>query len=90
MLVGRSFGGRSVTSLPSIRIAPSSGKANPPMMRNSVVLPQPEGPNSEKNSPFAIESVTRSTASASPKCFETLSTRRKSSPLTLQRPMMRC
>ena len=41
-------------------------------MRNSVVLPQPDGPRSEKNSPRAIEISTLLTALTAPKCFDTL------------------
>ena len=40
-------------------------------MRNSVVLPQPEGPKSEKNSLRAIEISTLLTALTAPKCFDT-------------------
>ena len=35
-------------------------------MRSVVVLPQPDGPSSEKNSPAAMSSVTRSTATTLP------------------------
>ena len=38
-------------STPSSRIWPSVGRSNPAIMRRLVVLPQPEGPSSEKNSP---------------------------------------
>jgi hypothetical protein len=34
----------------------------PAMMRNSVVLPQPDGPSSATSSPALISSVTLSTA----------------------------
>ena len=37
---------------PSSRMRPSSGVSKPASMRSSVVLPQPEGPSSAKNSPF--------------------------------------
>jgi hypothetical protein len=41
-------------------------------MRNSVVLPQPEGPSSVKNSPASIPRLTPSTAVKSPKRRVTL------------------
>ena len=67
MLTGRRCGGTPVTSTPSTRIVPASGSSKPPIIRSSVVLPQPEGPSSEKNSPRRIASVTSSTATKSPK-----------------------
>jgi hypothetical protein len=43
-------------------------------MRSDVVLPQPDGPSSEKNSPAAMSSVTPSTATTLPsKVLVTLS-----------------
>src|SRR3546814_2587435 len=41
-------------------------------MRSSVVLPQPEGPSSTKNSPALMSRLTSSTAVTRPKRFETL------------------
>jgi hypothetical protein len=49
------------------------GVSNPAIMRRVVVLPQPEGPRREKNSPRAIEKVTSSTAATSPKRLVTRS-----------------
>src|ERR1700691_3520544 len=62
-------------SAPSIRMRPSSGVSKPASIRNRVVLPQPEGPSSAKNSPLAISSETPPTAAwAAPgKRFTTLS-----------------
>src|SRR5208282_5989794 len=62
-------------SAPSIRMRPASGVSNPASIRNRVVLPQPEGPNSAKNSPFSMVSETPPTAAwALPgKRFTTLS-----------------
>ena len=37
-------------SSPSSRMRPSSGVSKPASMRSSVVLPQPDGPSSAKNS----------------------------------------
>src|SRR5215468_5946044 len=47
----RARAGRSVTSRPSISIWPWSGVSNPATMRSRVVLPQPLGPTSTRNSP---------------------------------------
>src|SRR3954469_1669972 len=67
MFTGRRFGGTRVTSSPWSRIRPSSGTSKPAIIRKLVVLPQPLGPRSEKNSPSAIESETSFTAATLPK-----------------------
>ena len=41
---------------------PAVGSVKPPIMRRQVVLPEPEGPSSVKNSPEAIVRSTPSTA----------------------------
>src|SRR5262245_8712211 len=56
----------SVMSSPPTNTRPESGISKPAIMRRDVVLPQPEGPSSEKNSPAAMSSVTRSTATTLP------------------------
>ena len=55
MLTGRRFGDSEVTSWPCSRIRPSSGTSKPAIIRRVVVLPQPLGPSSEKNSPSRID-----------------------------------
>src|ERR1700738_3985874 len=45
---------------------PSSGVSKPAIMRKVVVLPQPDGPSSAKNSPASIASSTPSTARLMP------------------------
>ena len=50
MLTGALAAGTYVTSAPSSRILPLVGSSKPAIIRNVVVLPQPEGPRSEKNS----------------------------------------
>ena len=47
----RWFGGRWVMSSPSIVIVPAVGCSKPAIMRSVVVLPQPDGPRNETNSP---------------------------------------
>ena len=44
-------------SLPSSRIRPSVGCSKPAIIRSVVVLPQPDGPSIEKNSPLGIVEV---------------------------------
>jgi hypothetical protein len=51
MFTGRSYGGMSVMSTPSMKSLPLLGSSKPASMRNSVVLPQPEPP-SRQNSSF--------------------------------------
>ena len=65
MLTGRLSGGSLVMSRPRRRIVPLVGSSNPPIIRNVVVLPQPEGPSSEKNSPAPTSRETPSTARTS-------------------------
>src|SRR5437016_3662796 len=52
---------------PSSSMVPSVGSRKPAIIRSVVVLPQPEGPSSETNSPRASASVARSTAVKAPK-----------------------
>src|SRR5581483_3966459 len=49
--MSRLFGDTCVTSRPSTTTRPSSGRSKPATMRSAVVLPQPDGPSSERNSP---------------------------------------
>ena len=51
--MSRSFGGRCDTSLPEIRISPSSTSSNPANIRNAVDFPHPDGPTNTRNSPSA-------------------------------------
>ena len=54
MFVGRTLAATFAMSLPSIMMTPEEMSSNPAMVRRSVVLPQPDGPRSEKNSPALI------------------------------------
>src|ERR1043165_135160 len=49
----RSAGGSSVMSRPSRRSCPPLGSSSPAMIFISVLLPQPDGPPSTRNSPSA-------------------------------------
>src|SRR5688572_16855145 len=74
MPMSRLCTGRSVMSRPATWTRPESGSSKPAIMRSDVVLPQPDGPSREKNSPAAMSSVTPSTASTRPsKVLVTLS-----------------
>src|ERR1041384_1776876 len=67
MFTGRRFEKTVVTSSPWSRMRPSSGTSKPAIIRSVVVLPQPLGPSSEKNSPSRIARLTSLTAAALPK-----------------------
>src|SRR5579883_2143304 len=65
----RRCGGTCVRSAPSRRIAPRSGATKPAIIISVVVLPDPDGPSSEKNSPGRISASTASTTRSSPYCL---------------------
>src|SRR5260370_4437174 len=75
MLTARRWGGTDTRSWPSSRMRPSSGISKPASRRNSVVLPQPEGPSSAKNSPGKISSDRPATALTPEKRLLTASNR---------------
>ena len=54
-----------VTATPPMLIAPSSGATRPAVSRNSVVLPQPDGPSSVTSSPLRTLALMRSSATIS-------------------------
>src|SRR5512147_3288133 len=62
MLTGRRLGLTPSIGWPSMMISPSVGISKPASMRSKVVLPQPDGPSSAKNSPSRISNETLSTA----------------------------
>ena len=62
MLTSRLSGPMPVTSAPCSRTWPRVGCSNPAIMRSVVVLPQPDGPSREKNSPSRIVRLTPRTA----------------------------
>ncbi len=69
MFTGRLSGGSIVMSRSRSRMRPAVGSSKPPIIRSVVVLPQPLGPSSEKNSPEPMSSEMPSTARTSPKRF---------------------
>lgn len=48
-------------------MVPLVGASKPAIIRSTVVLPDPDGPSMEKNSPSAISRSTPATASVRPK-----------------------
>src|SRR3989440_1457314 len=64
--MSRERGGSSVTSRPSMLIAPPVTSSSPASIRSRVDFPQPEGPTSTRNSPLSISRETSSTATTSP------------------------
>src|SRR5215469_3534241 len=49
-----------------MRISPSLGCSNPAIIRSDVVLPQPDGPSSDRNSPLRTFKLTALTAVSEP------------------------
>ena len=66
MLVGRRLAGMPSIGWPSIEMVPLVGWSKPAIIRSSVVLPQPDGPSSEKNSPSRMVSEASSSALNAP------------------------
>src|SRR3954469_25382337 len=58
----RLFGGACVMSTPSTVIVPAVGCSKPAIIRRVVVLPQPDGPRNDTNSPFWAARLKSSTA----------------------------
>ncbi len=62
----RWFGALLVMSLPSTVIVPDVGFSNPAIIRSVVVLPQPDGPRNDTNSPRATSRLKSATAATPP------------------------
>src|SRR3954471_13241470 len=60
--MSRSFGDTSLTTRPPILTVPPEMSSRPATMRSAVVLPQPDGPTSTRNSPSWMSSVRSKTA----------------------------
>src|SRR5262245_51183050 len=65
----RAWVGVSVTSREPMKMRPLSGAASPAIARSVVVLPQPLGPSSVKNSPSRISSESMSRTGRPPNVF---------------------
>src|SRR6266542_6133766 len=86
--MSRSFGVRSLTTRPPIVIVPSEISSSPAAMRSAVVLPQPDGPTSTRNSPSWISRERLCTA-WKPLSY-TLSTSLKTTSATADPPDVEC
>src|ERR1019366_8833033 len=62
--MSRSRGDRSLTTRSPISISPLVTDSSPAIMRSAVVLPQPDGPTRQTNSPWATSRFTESRESA--------------------------
>ena len=69
--MSRWLAGFMPTSSPSMKISPLVGSSSPAIIRSVVVLPQPEGPSSMKNSPSSTVNVDDLTALNDPKSLRT-------------------
>ena len=69
VFTSRLYGGTPLTSRPPIRSSPSSGCSKPAIMRSEVVLPQPDGPSSDRNSPLWTRRLSAFTATSDPNRF---------------------
>ena len=71
VFTGRACDGVSPIGCPSIRSVPREAVSKPPIRLSVVVLPQPLGPSSEKNSPLRMARSTPSSATTEPKRLPT-------------------
>src|SRR5882724_5559340 len=71
--MSRAEAGRAVTSSLSSNMRPEVGSSRPAIMRNVVVLPQPEGPRMTKNEPWSTVRSTPFTAVKLPNVLATFS-----------------
>src|ERR1019366_2288437 len=62
--MSRSRGARSLTTRSPISISPLLTDSSPAIMRSAVVLPQPDGPTRQMNSPCATSRLTASSERA--------------------------
>ena len=67
MAMSRSFAGTALTTRSSMASRPDEIDSSPAIILSVVVLPQPDGPSSTKNSPSATVSDTSSTAGLWPR-----------------------
>ena len=74
----------ATTSSP-MRISPEVALSSPAMQRSVDVLPQPEGPSSDTNSPSATEKETASTACTLPYFTTRSRTERSLMPIPVSR-----
>ncbi len=68
--------GRLEISLSAWKMRPDVWMSRPAIARSSVVLPQPDGPRKQTNSPGKISSEMSFSAANAPNCFVSRSIRR--------------
>jgi len=85
----REFGGVSVMSRPSSWMRPLLTSVKPAIICSVVVLPQPEGPSRETNSPLATLRLRCDTTVAEPYTLDTSASVRKDIHLSLSLPRHR-
>src|SRR5215475_7946135 len=78
----RRYGGTRVSGRPSSMISPAVADSKPAIIMRVVVLPEPLGPSSVRNSPGATVRETPSTAITGPNAFDT-STRSSAAPVCI-------
>src|SRR5215211_6726818 len=83
--MSRSRGATRLTTRSPIRISPSVTDSRPASIRSAVVLPEPDGPTSTRNSPSAAASVSSRTASTASKRLVTSSYSTRATRLPLDR-----
>src|SRR5688572_9620336 len=71
MAMSRCSGDRSFMRRPATMMSPLVARSRPAIMRNVVVLPQPEGPRRQTTSPAETFKSTSRTATKSPNVFVT-------------------
>src|SRR5580700_6991008 len=82
MAMSRSRGGRLLTTRSPIRTSPLVISSSPAIMRNAVVLPQPEGPTRHTNSPSLISRLRLLTARAPPPSYRLVRSSRTTPAMT--------
>src|SRR5215212_11374174 len=83
--MSRSRGATRLTTRSPIRISPSVTDSSPASIRRAVVLPEPDGPTSTRNSPSGAASESSRTASTASKRLVTLSNSTGATGLALHR-----
>src|SRR5271157_5819262 len=79
----RFAGGTPETSCPPTNTRPDEGDSKPAIILRVVVLPQPEPPRRETNSPFSTEIESSRTTGLPPKLFDTESSSMNAIPCSL-------
>src|SRR6266545_8225774 len=76
MPIARRCGGKRESGLPSSRISPAVGDSKPASIISVVVLPEPDGPSSVRNSPRSMSRSSPSTTGVTPSYVLLMRTKR--------------